>query len=465
MPRLLLVLAIVAVWEVPLRGVARAKAAAPAADGASGPGFRLSSALKPGHAATVSASLELGGELLARDKEGQESRLPLSVAAKLNYEEQLVAWWADAGMSSRSIRRYRHAAATIKTPEKSDALELSPESRLIVARTTADSATLNGLNGPLTRREYDLLDVVGSSLVIDRLLPDKELKEGEGWEHDAATMGALLDMDHVAICEVRSIVTGQSNRQVQIRMAGAVHGTVEGSASEMDLRGAYLYHLDEGRITKFNLAIQEVRKPGEVTPGLDVVAKLSLVVAPARKALFDDSLLEHARELANDQLEELYAESPERGYRFRHSAAWYVTAEHRELTSLRLLAGGDMISHCNITTLPARPADRPMTLQQFESDIVKSLGERLEKVEAATQWVNEAGHQCLGVIAVGEVEGTPVQWRHYFVSGDGLRPVSVAVTLERQAVERFADADKLIIESMTLLPPPATATKLEPVKK
>src|SRR4029079_775598 len=97
---------------------------------------------------------------------------------------------------------------------------------------------------------------------------NRELKQGEGWDHDADTMAALLGMDHVAVCEVRSVITGEENRQVQIRLAGAVHGMFEGAASEMDLRGAYLFHLDEGRITKFNLAIKELRKSGEVSSGL-----------------------------------------------------------------------------------------------------------------------------------------------------------------------------------------------------
>ncbi|MCC6492656.1 MAG: hypothetical protein IT424_06520, partial [Pirellulales bacterium] len=416
----------------------------------------------------ISVSLEVGGELIVRDQEGQQTRLPLSVVAEFAYEEELAAWWADAGMSSRSLRRYSRAKATIKSSEKGDTVELEPENRLIVAKATAEGGTINGLKGPLTRREFDLLDVVGNSLLIDRLLPNKELRGGEGWDHDAATMGAVLGMDHVAICEVRSVVTGESNRQVQIRMAGTVHGTVEGAASEMDLRGAYLFHLDEGRITKLNLAIKEVRKPAEVSPGLDIVAKLSLVASPLGKqsAPFDEPTLEKARQLTPEQLGELYTDSPQRGYRFRHDSSWYVTAEHRELMSLRYLDGVDMISHCNITTLPPRPADKPMTLAQFEADVVRSLGDKVEKVAAATEWANEAGHQCLGVIVAGQVEGTPVQWRHYYVGAEGLRPAMIAVTLEQPMVGRFHDADRPIVESMVLLPPPAaTATKLEPVKK
>jgi hypothetical protein len=259
------------------------------------------------------------------------------------------------------------------------------------------------------------------------------------------------------------------NRQVQIRLAGTVHGTIEGASTEIDLRGAYLFHLDEARITKLNLAVKEVRKPGEVTPGLDVVAKLSLVVTPlAKKAArpFDEELVEKARLLTGPDLSELHLEVPMRGYRFRYDSAWYVTGEQREQMSLRRLERGDFIAHCNVTTLPARPADKPMTLQEFEANVTKTLGDKLDEVTAATEWANEAGHQCLGVIATGSVEEVPMQWRYYMVAAEGKRPAAVSVTVEQSLLPRFGDADRAIIESMVLIDGPAeTAAKPLPVVK
>jgi hypothetical protein len=335
---------------------------------------------------------------------------------------------------------------------------------VIVAKAAAESTALNGLEHSLSREQYDLIDIQGSTLVIDRLLPNKELHDGDGWDHDPATIGALLGMDHVAVCEVRSVVTGEENRQVKVRLAGTVHGTFEGASTEIDLRGAYLFHLDEGRITKFNLALKEIRKPNEITPGLDVVAKLSLVAAPLGKkaGLFEKAAIEKARVQTGESLSELLVESPERGYRFRYGSSWYITAKQREFMSLKLLRQGDPVAHCNVTTLPARPVDRPTTLQQFEADVCKSLGDKLGRVEAATEWANAAGHQCLGVIATGEVEGVPVEWRYYLVAADGLRQATVSVTVEQAMLEKFGDADKSIVDSMVLLAGPAAQTAAKP---
>jgi hypothetical protein len=429
--------------------------------------YRLAPRLESGDAAHVTVSLEVGGELILPEKEGKESKetkAPMSVSATMAYDEQFIAWWADPKMASRSLRRYSEARATLKTAEKGDTRELPESERLIVAKAIDNIAILNSLERPLSRQQYDLIDVVGNSLILDRLLPNREIKEGEGWDHDAEAVAALLGMDHVAVCEVRSVVTGEENRQVQIRLSGTVHGTVEGAASEMDLRGAYLYHLDEGRITKFNLAIKETRKPGEVSSGLDVVAKLSLVATPLKKGdqqPFDEETLKKARELSNEALEQLAVDSPQRGYSFHHSCGWYATAEGREHMSLRLLDRGDFLAHCNVTTLPARPADKPMTLHEFEADVVKTLGEKMDKVEAATEWTNAAGHHCLGVIATGKADEVPMEWRYYLIAADGMRQATVSVTVEQELLERFADADKSIIDSLTLLPEPQAETALK----
>src|SRR5688500_15458044 len=170
-------------------------------------GYRLTPKLEKGDAADVSVTLEVGGELVVPDEANEEARLPMSVVAKVAYEEQLVAWWADPAIASRSLRRYSDARATLKTAEKGETRELPGDLRLIAAKVATEGNSLNGLDRRLTREQFDLIDLPGNSLVVDRLLPKRELKASEGWDHDADTIAGLLGMNHVAICEVRSVVT------------------------------------------------------------------------------------------------------------------------------------------------------------------------------------------------------------------------------------------------------------------
>src|SRR5688572_8668401 len=96
--------------------------------------FRLAPRLEKGDAADVTVNLEVGGELIVPDEDGKEARLPMSVVASMAYEEQLVAWWDDPAIASRSLRRYSQARATLKSAEKGETRELPADLRVIAAK-------------------------------------------------------------------------------------------------------------------------------------------------------------------------------------------------------------------------------------------------------------------------------------------------------------------------------------------
>jgi hypothetical protein len=390
----------------------------------------------------------------------EDKKLALNVSAKLAYAEQLLQWPADPGEPGRSLRRYSTAEATIKTDATSVERQLPTERRDVVADLSRYGFAMRGLESPLTRDQFDLLNVAANSLALDRLLPGKSVAEGDGWDHGMDVIAELLGMDHIAVCDVRSIVTGEENRQVQIRMAGTVHGSVDGAATEMEVRGAYLFHLDRGRITKLNLAIKERRKPGEVAPGVDVVAKLSLTALPIgqeKLPLFNPATLEQVARMPRDELRQLLVDSPERGYRFRQDQSWYITAEQRELMSLRLVDEGEYLAHCNVVSSPARPEEQPQLLADFEKEVCQALGDKVGKVAAATEWTTPMGLRCLGVLVDGKVNEVAVQWRYYRLSAPGMPQATVSVTVEQAVLERFANADRPLVDSLELLGTPKTA--------
>jgi hypothetical protein len=426
------------------------------------PTYRLEAVRKPGDRSEVAITLTVGGDVIyPGGKDGAApTKLPLSVDAKLEYREQLIAWNPDPAQPSRSIRRYSAAQATIKTEEKGLDRSLPDDRQLIVAELAPDGPAIAGIDDPLTRDQFDLLDVPANTLAIDRLLPNREVREGEYWDHDADVMGPLLGMDHVAVCEVRSVVTGQENGQVKIRLAGAVQGTVEGAATEMTLRAAYLFHLKERRITKLNLAIDQETDPDGVTAGMDVVARLTLASKSAgvNWRPFEEAVVARAAKTDLPTLRQLLVDQPQRGFRLRHDQAWYVTSDHQhDLMSYRLLRDGDFVAHCNITTQPGRPIDKPLTLHDFETEVAQSLDEKVEEVASANEWDTASGCRCLAVIVRGHQDEIPLQWRYYRLMADGCPQVTLAVTLEQSEVDRFADADKALVETLELSPLPKTS--------
>ena len=421
-------------------------------------GYLLKPSLRTDATTTVSIDLEMGGELLSHE-EGEFESQPVSVAGKVLYHERLIEWSPKATQLARSVRQYEGASATIKVEQEGVQRTLPTERRALAVEIRDGYVAIDSLTEPLTREQWDLVNVVGNSLAIDRLLPGKEIAEGEGWDHDKAAIGPLLGMDHVAVCEVRSVVTGESNNQVQIRLAGTVHGTVDGAPTEIEVRGAYLFHLKRHRITKFNLAIQEKRTVSEVVPGLDIVARVKLTIVPAaRKDQLGADLTERVSDTSRPLNRALLYDGSQLGFRFLHNATWYITAEQSDILSLRHLQEGDLTAHCNLSTLPPRSAGRETTLEEFERDVRTSIGNHLEKVTASRQWTTSQGNTCLGVIALGKVKDVPVQWRYYLIAAPDMPRVSMAVTVEQSLIERFADADRQLVNSMELLPRKSTST-------
>lgn len=423
--------------------------------------FLLAPELVVGDTTTVKVTLEVGGDMLVTEEEsGAVKKLPLTVAGELKYTEQLLAWSVDSAEVTRSWREYQSATAKIQVEKGGIQRELPAARSSIIAEVRDGRAVLDGAETPLTRDQFDLVNVVGNSLLLNRLLPSRELAEGDGWDHDAEDIGPLLGMDHVAACEVRSVVTGSEHRQVQIRLAGTVHGTIDGAPTEIELRGAYLYHGHYQRVTKFNLALKEARTASPIVPGLDIVAKVSLTVIPAKKKL-SANITERARNTSQPLETILSYEAPQHGFRFLHDRAWYVTSESSDLVSLRSLQDGNQTSHCNVTTLPARSAGRETTIEQFERDVRESLGDNLETVTASTGWITRSGHECLGVVAQGKVKEVPIEWRYYLVSSPDLPRISIALTMKQSMVEQFNDADRQIVDSLELLAKPTGSTAVK----
>jgi hypothetical protein len=420
---------------------------------AAAPTYLLKSELPPGTTSHVTVKLESGGDqLMPTDTDGVK-KLPLKLLCNLDYHEQLVAWSAEPTAVARAIRQYDTAVAKAEIADRVTNQSLANDRHPILAEVRDGLSVVTGGEANLTRQQVDMVNQIANTLAIDRLLPGKEMAEGDSWQHDTATMQALLGMDHVGVCEVSSVVAAESDRQVQIRLAGTVHGTVDGTPTERELRAAYLFHLDQKRIVRFNLAIKEVWKANAIVAGLDVVTKAFVTIDPATKEVAVPAKVKQIAERTTQPLSRtLVYESPSKAFRMEYSDAWYQTAEELNKVSFRYLSDHEEGAFCNISVLPARSAGRHTPLEEFERDVRHTVGDLLEVVNASTEWDTKRGYHCLGVIADGKVTDIPMQWRHYLLSADDCPRVAVAVSVERDRVSTFADADRPIIEAIELLP-------------
>ena len=182
-----------------------------------------------------------------------------------------------------------------------------------------------------------MIDVTGDSLAVDSACsPTASSPPTPPGPPIRNTMAAILSMDSVAASEVQNVLDKFNHDFALVRLAGAVVGTADGSATEMEVRGVYLFDRKLQRVTRFNLAVKEKRIDRRATPGLDGVAKLRMNVKPLESSPhLLPATLATLRRTSDLKLDMLQLEPAKQGYRVQHDRRWIVTSNGRESTTLR----------------------------------------------------------------------------------------------------------------------------------
>jgi hypothetical protein len=237
--------------------------------------FDLTMAWKPGESQRVAIELEVGGHLIVTGQKKLE-KLPMSVVAKLNYDETLLMSEHSPARHVRSARKYNTAEAVIRL-EKGGLTPKLPEfeQRLIVDLEKGQATIFNPAQ-PLTRDQLDLIEVVGNTLALEAILPEEPIEIGQHWKARSEAITGLLGLDAVASCEIDSELTDVVGDLAKVTMQGTVSGAAEGVATEIEIKAKYHFNLTDRRITGFNMAVKEKRSIGHVGPGVEVIAKLKM---------------------------------------------------------------------------------------------------------------------------------------------------------------------------------------------
>ena len=407
-----------------------------------------------------SASSGATGSASALPAPATQQQLPVSVTATLQYDERLLVPVRTAQQlqpgAPIAVRHYNQAEATIKVDKGGVAPRLADNRRVIVVEHQPTRPMLYSPAGPIPRDELDLVDILGNTTVLDQLLPTKPVAQGDSWPTDQNTMAALLTFDTVSVCEMESVLEEFNASFAKIRVAGVVHGTADGTPTEQEVRAVALFDRRLGRIARLNIAAREKRSIGAATPGLDAVARLQIKLepAPAATELTDAAIAAAARtrRAANDVLLEV----PGMGIRLVHDRQWFLTAQNRQAVTLRRLDRGDVVGQCTITALAPKSPGQQGPLEQFQRDIVQSLGPNFGEMVSSRQWMSSRRHYCYGVIARGTVQEVPIEWHHYLVAQETGHRVSVAVTIQGGQAARLGQADRALVEALELFPPVQT---------
>ncbi len=429
--------------------------------------YELRATTTPDQFQRVRVLLEVSGQLKINGEDKKVTQVPLQVNGELLYDERVLK--SDTQNKCRSsVRYYDTAAAELRIGETSQKTSLHPDRRLAATQVTATETVLFSPLAPFTRDELELLETQANSAALYRLLPDKAISLGQSWNHDNSAVAALLCLDAITQTDVKSTLRQVEKSLAIVDLEGSVNGSVRGVSSDIQVRGKYNFDLKQGTFTWITLSISEKRASSAAEPGFEVVAKLREVLAPTppRAELSDATIKDLTLDPGPGSTLLSLASSAGR-FQLLHTRQWRVMMDRTDLTVLRMLDQGDLIAQCNASRLPDLPAGQRVSVESFQADVKRALGEHFGEFRDVTQESTDGGLRVLRAVVSGTASELPIQWSYYHLSDDKGHQAAIVFTMDARLVEKFAEADRTIISSFAFTgsaeAAPETATETAPV--
>jgi hypothetical protein len=410
----------------------------------------LHSARQPGQTDKVEISLEVGGETKHTD-DGKPQREKMRVLCELDYVEKTLECPATADAVWRSVREYGKVSADVKVGDGQFKPTLKPEHRLIAVEAAQKSTLLFSPGGNLTRDELDSVDVQINTLLLDRLLPEKPVASGERWTHSADLMAAMLGLDEVAKTTVESTLKEVTPTLARCELTGRIEGAIYGVSTNIEIKARYRFDRRTKRIDWLGMLVKELREGSFVEVGVDVVSRLAIKITPAEEpAGLADAALAKLTLKSTPKLADLHYESLQGDWRCLYDRRWFTRPQQfkNPVTIMRLLDRGMLVGQWNLSSAPRRDPDKLVSLEEFQEDVRRALGKSFGELVEAGQSSNTAGYRVYRVVAHGVSSEIPMRWIYYLVADQQGRQVAFTFTVEQSVVDRFADADKAVVDSV-----------------
>ncbi len=150
------------------------------------------------------------------------------------------------------------------------------------------------------------------------------------------------------------------------------------------------------------------------------------------------------------ELAGLTYESPNGDWQCQHDRRWniYRQAPKSPVAVLRLVDRGMLAGQCNLASLADHDPGKLVSLAEFQEDVRRALDKSFGEFVEASESSNAAQYRIYRVVVHGTASDLAMRWIYYLVAEPQGRQVALTFTVEQKLVERFADADKAMVQSL-----------------
>ncbi len=380
------------------------------------------------------------------EKDTPPQHLEIDVKARLDYHERFVG----SAAKPQAVRFYSQSHADIQLDKASTESELLDCNQLIVARINSESGNcyqIASVDDTLQQRELELLKNPADPLSLAGLLNKKQVKIGAEWEPSRDNLARFLFVDHIIASDVKLTLKEAGDNVAKVYITGRTKAEVDDALTEMTVTGVLQIDLAAKLVTGLRLNVIEERRPGQIAPGFEGKTKVDLRIAlhEGIPQLSTDALKSIAQSKSIRNLLKWRSDSGK--FVLKYDPAWKIIAAEDEAAVLRYVENGDLLAQCNIVRLASRPADKPLSLADFEKEVTTIISkDPTSHVIGAEQTTSVAGLKALRVTVKGVEEEVPLNWVYYNVASSDGRQVTFVFTLEEAIAGRVELAAKKIVD-------------------
>ena len=425
----------------------------------------LISGRKKGSCNIVEVSLEGSGDILQTNQTGQYEHAGIEFVAGFKYEELFTEYTPSGAV--RSVRQYEQAGMKRKMGASVTRPLLDSSRKNVVSDFDGKKITIYSPVGAMKAEQYALLNEAPfNTTLLDRLLPNKEVKLGDVWQIPTNILTALLGVEAVENNTVRLTLTSivDNFAEVELYLQGGkdakgvdlpstLECASEGASVALDLNGKYQYDMNSKQITWFGLRISEHRSESVATPGLECNVTLKISVAPLDEPekLTEDVVVK-MQGAPKPEMLRLYYNAQKGPWKFQHSRRWKMIEDADKATALCYVDRGEAVAQCNILSNGKIDLSTQPNLEGYKSEIQKGLGDRFAEFKQEAEYEGQNGESIYYVVADGVFEETPFRWVYYLITDKEGNQATIMFEIRADFLDRYDDSGNEIVESFRLLP-------------
>ena len=373
----------------------------------------------------------------------------MNLSYSRDYDERTLQLPSASDKTSRSVRYYQEASASLKKGSVAQSPALRSESRLVGVEISGGKETLFSPKGPFNWDDLDLVSTVGESLPLDRLLPEQAVQIGQAWKPSDEAIALLLALDEITSNAVQVRLKEVTPELARLEMSGHVEGRLYGAVNQVDLEAKCRFDRRTGRIDWFTMRVKQSREIGTIEDGLDwtVLVKVRITRLESSEKLSDAALAGLPLKPTEGLTLVSYLQSGG-GAMLTHDRSWFPTDRTRDHDELHRLDRGQDVGLCRISAQPQVAVAKLPSLEQFQGIVQNLPGVSFNEFLETAQAESPAHLRILRVRAKGKDGEVPVRWFFYLVSDPEGRQVTFTFRVEEKWLDRFGRADEPLVHSL-----------------